>query len=172
MSGVAFTISLDDLQVRGGVAGIRRALTDRRPMLADIGAEIETSTLERFETNIAPDGSAWPQSLHSKVSGKPTLVRDGTLRDSVNFRVDGNDAVEIGAGGAASEYAAVHQVGATITAKGGALHFTLATGARVTVQSVKIPARPYLGLSAADREAIPQIVGEHLARAAAEGARL
>lgn len=167
MSGATFSIHLDDLAARAGFAAIHRALTDKRPMLADIGAELESSTLNRFETNIAPDGTPWTPSLHSHVTGKPTLVDEGNLRDSVHYVLDGGDAVEIGAGGVASDYAAIHQVGGTITAKGGALAFKLATGQFILAQSVKIPARPYLGVSAEDEAAIPEIALEHVSRAAA-----
>lgn len=170
MSGVAFSFHLDDVAARAGVSGWRQALGDLRPMLADIGAELESSTLNRFETNVAPDGKPWKQSLHSKVTGMPTLVGEGNLRDSVHYVLDGDSAVEIGAGGVARDYAAIHQVGGTITAKGGALGFTLATGQFINVKSVTLPARPYLGLSTEDEAAIPQIVLEHVFRTAARAA--
>lgn len=165
---VAIVIKIDDVGARAGLAGLIGALTDRRPMLEDIGAELESSTLNRFETNIGPDGKPWKPSLHAKLTGMPTLVNQGHLRDSVHYALDGNDAVEVGAGGVARNYAAIHQVGGTITAKGGALKFTLANGHFVRAKSVTLPARPYLGLSAADETAILDIVGEHLARAAGQ----
>lgn len=165
---VAIVIKLDDVSARAGLAGLIGALTDRRPMLDDIGAELESSTLDRFETNIGPDGTPWKPSLHSKLSGMPTLVNQGHLRDSVHYVLDGDAAVEVGAGGVARNYAAIHQVGGTITAKGGALKFTLANGQFMRTKSVTLPARPYLGLSAADETAILEIVGDHLARAAAQ----
>jgi len=170
MSGVAIEIRLEDAGAGAGLRALRELGANLRPVMDDIGAELESSTLDRFETNIAPDGSAWPQSLASKLTGKPTLVRNAYLRDSVHYRLDGDSAVEIGAGGIAADYAAIHQTGGVITAKGEALAFTLANGAFVQVQSVTIPARPYLGLSEADRLAIGDIVGDHLARAAAAGA--
>ncbi|MBA4792290.1 MAG: phage virion morphogenesis protein [Phenylobacterium sp.] len=170
MSGVAIEIQLEDAGAGAALRALRELGANLRPVMDDIGAELESSTLDRFETNIAPDGSAWPQSLASKLTGKPTLVRNAYLRDSVHYRLDGDSAVEIGAGGIAADYAAIHQTGGVITAKGEALNFTLASGAFVQVQSVTIPARPYLGLSDADRLAIGDIVGDHLARAAASGA--
>ncbi|MFD3263334.1 phage virion morphogenesis protein [Phenylobacterium ferrooxidans] len=165
--GVAFSLQLDDLAPRGAVAGWRQALSDLRPMLADIGAELESSTLNRFDSNLAPDGAPWKPSLHSQVTGMPTLVGEGNLRDSVHYVLDGDEAVEIGAGGVARDYAAIHQVGGVINTKGGALAFTLATGQFIRAKSVSLPARPYLGLSSQDEAAIPQIALEHLVRAAA-----
>ncbi|MFN3523933.1 MAG: phage virion morphogenesis protein [Phenylobacterium sp.] len=168
MSGVALTITFEDVSAGPILAQVRSALTDMRPLMQDIGAELENSTLDRFETNIAPDGTAWRPSLHSELTGKPTLVREGYLRDSVNYVLDGSDAVEVGAGGIAADYAAIHQTGGTITAKGpGGLAFTLASGEFVNVQSVTIPARPYLGISAQDDEAILEIALHYLADAAA-----
>ena len=104
--------------------------------------------------------------MRAQAKGGVTLVDEGYLRDSVHWRLDGDNAVEIGAGGIAAAYAAVHQVGATIEAKGpGGLRFQLATGEWVHAQRVTIPARPYLGISAADEAAIGEISAEHLTRA-------
>lgn len=168
MSGLAIVISYEDITAGPVIDALLKATGDLRPLMEDIGAEIESSTLDRFETNVAPDGTPWKQSLHSKVSGQPTLVEKGYLRDSVHYVLDGSDAVEIGAGGIAADYAGIHQTGGTITAKGpGGLRFALATGEFVNVQSVEIPARPYLGLSAADDQALLEIAFQHLARAAA-----
>jgi phage virion morphogenesis protein len=165
MSGLAISIQISSTGAATAFAALRQVNDDLRPVLDDIGAELESSTLERFETNVGPDGVAWPQSLRAQTSGGRTLVESGTLRDSVSYRVDGNHAVEVGAGGAAGAYAAIHQLGGTITAKGQALRFQLATGQWVTRKSVRIPARPYLGLSADDQVAVPEIVVDHWRRA-------
>jgi phage virion morphogenesis protein len=169
MSGLAFRIAIEEIGAKTALDALRLSGEHLGPLLEDIGAELESSTLERFDTNIAPDGTPWKPSLRAQATGGRTLVETSTLRDSVHYRVDGESAVEIGAGGAAGAYAAVHQFGATITAKGKALKFRLASGEFVQVRSVKIPARPYLGLSAADREAIPAIVVDHWQRAVAQG---
>jgi phage virion morphogenesis protein len=163
--GVAIHLTFDATRAGPMLGRLAAAARDLRPALDDIGAELESTTVERFQTNVAPDGHAWPQSLRARETGGRTLVERGYLRDSVSYRVDGQDAVEVGAGGIAGAYAAIHQVGGTITAKGKALKFRLATGAFVQVRSVRIPPRPYLGLSAADEVAIPEIVVDHLRRA-------
>ncbi|WP_374569684.1 phage virion morphogenesis protein [Phenylobacterium sp.] len=167
MTGVAIVISYEDISAGPAIDALLAATSDLRPLMEDIGAELESSTLDRFETNIAPDGTPWQRSLHSMVTGQPTLVDRGYLRDSVHYVLDGSDAVEVGAGGIAAAYAGMHQTGGVITAKGpGGLAFHLATGEFVNVQSVEIPARPYVGLSSADDQAILDIAFEHLARAA------
>lgn len=159
---VGLTITIQDADVLSGLRKMKAVADDLGPVLADIGAELESSTVKRFVTNLAPDGVPWPPSARAKATGRPTLVQFGDLRDSIHYVVEG-DAVEVGSN---LIYAGIHQVGGTISAKGKALAFTLHNGAFVMVQSVTIPARPYLGLSLNDNAAVLDIVGEHLARAA------
>lgn len=158
---VAFTLTVDHLEVRGRLVRLRDRVSDLTPVLDDIGAELESSTLERFETNIAPDGTPWEPSKRGAETKTPTLVLDGDLRDSIHYVVEG-DAVEVGSN---LIYSAIHQTGGTITAKGEALAFTVFGGDMVLVQSVTIPKRAYLGMSANDNDAVLQILGEHLVRA-------
>ncbi len=165
--GVALTFGLDVVAAEAGLDGIVARLTDKRPMLEDIGAELESSTLERFVTNVGPDGQPWKPSLRAKLKGGRTLVHTGMLQGSVHYVVDGQDAVEVGAGGPAGKYAAIHQTGGRITAKGQALKFQLASGQFIQVAGVDIPARPYLGLSLANRTAIIEIAQDHAAGAGA-----
>ena len=162
---VGLTITVQDADVLSGLRKMKAVADDLGPVLADIGAELESSTVKRFVTNVAPDGVPWPPSARAKATGRPTLVQHGDLRDSIHYVVDG-DAVEVGSN---LIYAGIHQVGGTISAKGKALAFTLHNGPFVMVQSVTIPARPYLGLSSNDNAAVLDIVGEHLARAAVGG---
>lgn len=157
MSGVSFEIYLDQTGAAAAITRLQGVFADPRPMLEDIGLEIETSTVERFETNVAPDGVAWQPSIRARETGSKTLVEQGFLRDSFSYRVDG-EGVEIGS---ALKYAAVHQVGGEISAKGEALRFRLATGQFVSKKTVRIPARPMLGLSAEDQRIIPEIALEH-----------
>lgn len=162
---VALTITVQDANVLAGLRKMKAVAEDLGPVLADIGAELESSTVKRFVTNVAPDGVPWPPSARALATGRPTLVQFGDLRDSIHYVVDG-DAVEVGSN---LVYAGIHQMGGTITAKGKALAFTLFNGAFVQTKSVTIPARPYLGMSSNDNAAVLDIVGEHLARAAVAG---
>lgn len=167
MSSFALKLSLDDASAMKGVGALLSALGDLRPVLTEIGAELEKSTLDRFETGVGPDGTPWKPSRRALETGTQTLVESSSLRDSVHYVVDG-DGVEIGAGGPAGAYAAIHQFGGTITAKNGYLKFRLSSGGFASVKSVDIPARPYIGLSAQDEREIPAIVGAHLARVAGQ----
>lgn len=162
MSGFALNLTLDDASAMKGVGALLASLGNLRPVLNEIGAELEKTTLDRFETGVGPDGIAWKPSRRAAETGGQTLVESTALRDSVHYVAD-DHGVEIGAGGPAGAYAPIHQFGGTITAKDGYLKFRLGSGAFVSVKSVTIPARPYVGLSAEDERTIPSIVGAHLA---------
>lgn len=160
---VALNISFEDLAIRqaaDGLIALDRNL--RGELLAPIGSALEFSTVERFDTNVGPDGQAWAPSYRALLQGGRTLANRGHLRDSIHFVLE-DEAVEIGT---ADMRAGVHQFGATITAKsGGGLSFRLADGAHRVVQSVTIPARPFLGLSATDRGVVVQLAEDALAKA-------
>lgn len=162
MTGVAFTLTIDDVGVHAGLSSLYARVTDLTPVLEDIGAELESSTIERFETNIAPDGTPWEPSARARETGTPTLVFNTDLRESIHYVIEG-DAVEVGSN---LIYSAIHQTGGTITAKGEALAFTLFSGAFVLAQSVSIPKRSFLGMSANDNQRTLDILGRHLALAA------
>lgn len=157
------TLTYDDLGLRraaDGLAALGRDLGAE--VLTPIGALLESTTVERFDTNVGPDGQAWEPSYRARISGGRTLVDKGHLRDSIHYVVEAA-AVEIGS---AHETAAVHQFGAVIHAKTGAgLNFTLADGLRVTVDTVQIPERPFVGLSAEDGELVEGVGVDALARA-------
>lgn len=162
---VAYTLTIDNDDVLSGLRRMRAVGEDLRPVLTDIGAELEGSTVKRFISNVAPDGTPWKASLRAEKTGTPTLVLKSNLRDSIHYVVEAN-AVSVGS---SLIYAKVHQTGAVITAKGGALAFTLYGGSFVTVRSVTLPKREYLGMSANDNQATLEIVGDHWARAARGG---
>lgn len=165
---VALNISFDDLQIRSaadGLIALDRKLDEE--LLTPIGAHLEATTMERFETNLAPDGTPWLPSLRAKLTGTRTLVEEGNLRSHIYHVVSAN-AVEVGS---PDVYSAVHQFGATISAKtSGGLSFRLADGAHRVVQSVEIPARPFLGLSTDDTGMIVRLSEDALARAITTGA--
>lgn len=165
---VALNISFDDLQIRTAADGLIALDQNlQTELLAPIGGALEASTVERFETSLGPDGQPWEPSLRAKITGGKTLAHHGHLRDSIHFVLE-EGAVEIGS---ADIRAGVHQFGATIHAKTGAgLNFTLADGLRVTVDTVTIPERPFLGLSSDDRGEVIQLGEDALARAVAAGA--
>lgn len=140
-------MKLDDAEIRAGLMNLIAFGRDPSPAMADIAALGESSTRMRFRTQTGPDGTRWKPSLRAQISGGRTLTKDGHLSGSVGSG-SGRDYAEWGVN---RIYAAIHQFGGVIKALGRALRFRLATGGFVTVRQVRIPARPYLGVSDEDR---------------------
>jgi phage virion morphogenesis protein len=140
---------------------------DRGRLLHSIGVEMEEQTKERFETKKSPDGDSW-KALAQKtlvyyaskglLGARSILVGEGTLRDSITSEVQGGAwSILVGA---AMEYAAIHQWGGEIKPKAAKALFVPGYG---MLQKVTIPARPYLGVSPDDTEAIEAAAAAFLA---------
>lgn len=173
--GVSVEIKVTGAEEIG--AALRR-LQDRAgnlaPALRAIGVSLVTSTHHRFERQSGPDGKAWKPLAGStlmgragkkavrergkiggveyvkltakaekRVAGAKILRRDGRLFQSITHMVLG-DRLLVGTNVA---YAAIHQLG----------------GDAGRGRKVKIPARPYLGIDAADRAEILATVEDYLA---------
>ena len=154
-------ITIDDTGVRQGLARLLARGENLAPAMDEIGNMLVNSVLSRFQTRNGPDGKPWKPSIRALTEGGVTLTDRGHLRDSITHRT-GPDSVEVGTN---LTYAAIHQFGGTIKAKTArGLKFRI--GDRwSTKQSVDIPARPFLGLDAGDRDEITEILRDHLAEA-------
>lgn len=124
----------------------------------EIGEYLVSSTQERFRTETAPDGSQWPQSIRAREEGGQTLSDTRRLRNSITY-VARPDKVMVGTN---DQRAATHQYGATIRPKRArALKFKI--GNRwAQKQEVRIPARPFIGISDEDQEAVNDIIIDRL----------
>jgi phage virion morphogenesis protein len=168
MTAAVFEAVLDDSLVLGALDRLAAAAADSGPLLRIIGDYGVDTTKRRFEAQAAPDGTPWA-ALNSayaamKPSGYNILFLSGALLNSQHW-VAGIGEVKWGSG---MIYAAAHQWGAVITPKTAkALVFKTGLGGAQTVrvQSVTLPARPYLGLSAEDRIEIPLLAQDYLIRA-------
>lgn len=135
---------------------------DRSALMAAIAESLRTSTDERFDTETSPDGVAWKRSIRASGGGK-TLTDSSRLRNSIHARSSEKGA-EIGTN---TIYAATHQFGEsgrTIRAKNKRMLAFQIGGKwyRKKQVTIKIPARPYLGLSDDDREEIIELMEEAL----------
>ncbi len=168
MAGAFLEFTLNDDAVMQGLSRLEEGVRDAQPLLSTIGSYGVRSTQERFISETAPDGSRWApwNPAYAELRGGGSiLTRSGALMGSLNARAGLNEV----SWGATMKYAAVHQFGATIKAKNApALAFQLG-GARglapvfwVRVKSVTIPARPYLGINADDREEIVALTGDYM----------
>lgn len=132
--------------------------TNPEPLLSSIAFLGEASTRERFRIQTGPDGQRWKPSLRAQLTGGKTLTKDGHLGDSITSTAD-KHAAEWGTN---RIYAAIHQFGGVIKAKGtGGLRFKI--GERWSnKRQVSIPARPFLGISADDQQDILELASNYI----------
>lgn len=170
-------VTLDDEAAQTAFARLVQAGTQMQPLMQEIGEFLAETTKQRFQTSTGPDGHRWAPNTETtyvnllgrykgsfgktgkisaagsrRASGKKPLIGEtGALSTTINYRA-GSDFVEIGS---PMVYAGVQQFGAK------ARSFT---GGKAPWGD--IPARPFLGLSASDRDGLLDITGDYLERAA------
>lgn len=118
-----------------------------RPALLKIGEKLKESTHQRFSNKTGPDGHAWLSNAESTIERKGrdfALTDGGTLGNTINYQA-GIDELLIGS---PMEYAAMMQFGGTKS------EFLNLWG--------DIPARPFLGVSDADKNELLRILEHHL----------
>ncbi len=135
-----------------GMDQIRHRLTalagrDLSHPMALIAAHLETATRHRFGWGTSPDGKAWKPSKRVLAHGGQTLVKSTILRDSITSRSSDKEA-EVGTN---VIYGAIHQLGGQAGRK----------------HAVRLPARPYLGLSSRDGQVVEKIIADFLRKSLA-----
>lgn len=148
MAGVQIELTLQGLDL-AAAALTRLAETDLEDLAFTIGQLLESSTQARIaEEKRSPDGAAWApwsaRHARTREARHSLLVQDNHLTTSVQNYTTGT-TVRVGSN---LVYAAIHQFG----------------GQAGRGRKVTIPARPYLGLSDADRTAIAELVTDTLER--------
>lgn len=163
MSGVSISVTVVDQETRRAFDTLSVVMRSTQPVMHAIGVALVGSTHQRFVTQTDPDGQAWQALNPEYAKGKRNsriLTESGRLRDSINAQA-GRDEVRIGTN---VIYGRIHQEGGTIEAKN-ASHLFFRMGDRfVQVDSVTLPARPYLGISRDDEAEISEIVFSFLDR--------
>lgn len=165
---VQLSATLDDFGIAEDFDSLAASAEDMTDLMGLIGSQLINGARERIgQTNVGPDGVAWPKSLRAKEVGGLTLHDSGRLLASI----DSEAAADHVTTGSNLIYAGVHQEGAVIRpVNGKALAFTLANGDRAVVGSVTIPARPYLGISDEDRMSIEDVALVHFEALLGRGA--
>ncbi|MBI2769994.1 MAG: phage virion morphogenesis protein [Burkholderiales bacterium] len=195
MSGVSARVIAQD--VDGLVPALQRlALLGRapRPLWKALGTYGENSTRERFKTGVGPDGVRWKISRRVRKFGGQTLVRSTRLLRGITNRAD-NDGAEWGTN---AVYGAIHQFGGEIkkAARSGTVrlrldsksallrqkdHRHLAVFAKAThkraaekaftgkAHTIRMPARPYLGVNEQDGREMLAISLDVIDQAAGNG---
>ncbi len=129
------------------VAGAVKKMANRKLLMATIGETLVSGTIKRFADEQDPQGQKWEKSERAKAESGVTLTETGRLRKSIDYAATPNKVMV----GSNVAYARIHQLGGTIKPKNGkALKFNGKDGKPVFVKQVNIPARPYIGVSAAD----------------------
>ncbi|MFO1421184.1 MAG: phage virion morphogenesis protein [Candidatus Competibacteraceae bacterium] len=144
MAGASTGISIefDDAELQAALKKLAAKIGDLTPFFRDIGEELLNSTRERFRAQRSPAGVPWealsPAYAQRKRKNRDKILTlDGRLRGTLNYRA-GPDELRIGT---PLIYGATHQFGRP---------------------EKNIPARPFLGLSDADRAAIQAALADWL----------
>lgn len=136
MADVALEVALDAAQnarLTARFRELRERFANLEPLLEAVGAEVESQTRRRLDAEKrGPDGEPWPAWSAAYAAGRHgghSLLRsEGGLLDSLRHEAGPEEAVI----GSHLVYAAIHQFGGAAAGQ------------------AALPARPYLGLAAAD----------------------
>lgn len=166
-------IDADDRLVIDALRQIAGRIGNLSPALQDIGLTLAESTTRRFDTSTGPDGQRWAANSqttilqylgvyngsYSKQTGKisakgseraatkrPLIGETRSLSSTIAWQMVGKTSVEVGSH---LIYAGVQQFGANKRAFGDA-------------PWGDIPARPFLGVSEADRQDILDILSDYM----------
>jgi phage virion morphogenesis protein len=180
MAGAHITTTIDDAQARAALE--RHADPGTANLMPRLGEYLERSTKDRFKTQTAPDGRKWEDfaplkeryKRRKKYNKDKILTLRGYLRSQIRHQVLAADKVAVGTN---TKYAGVHQEGGTIEqlaqsrkvryrSVAGRVLFAGAKHKRGVTErwvergayTVNIPARPFLGISAADDVEIREII--------------
>lgn len=192
MAGVSFT--LDDDVALDSLNRLKRAAGDLPGAYHALGAHFVFSTQRNIELETAPDGQKWrplsPRTAEKRIGRGRSARKRGyshilrltaRLYQSISYEVL-QDGVQWGTN---VVYGRIHQLGGEIDMQPRQGTVTMknirrrgnrfvragtkdATSRVVSIRghTVNIPARPFLGISAMDRQEVPEIVADHLRKEA------
>jgi phage gpG-like protein len=171
VTGATIAYTLDSSAYTGAVAKLGGVL--KSGLLKAVGVALVEETQHRFDAGVDVWGVKWQPLLpaYAAIKRGPGILRASLmLQRSITFQVSGS-TVSVGSN---RVYAAVHQFGAVIKAKNGkGLAFLLGGNESkhnkggfhlIQVQSVTIPARPYLGFGPKDERAVLEVLGREVTR--------
>ena len=140
---------------------VLRQAGDHTKLMHTIGSLLESNTKDRINTGVGTDDKPWQKSWRAKMQGGTTLRDTSRLYNSITYNiVDGGKRVVVGTN---VKYAPVMHFGATIKARSGKyLKFKTTMGGWAQIQSVIIPARPFLGMSVDDSQEVLFEIEEYL----------
>jgi phage virion morphogenesis protein len=165
------TVKVNDRQVLDSLGQLVNKAKNMRPAFAEIGEELLDTTKRRFNSATGPDGKAWAANspvtvarylgnysssfkkdgslskagMAKSAAKKPLTGETKSLERTINYQLTGDTGVTVGS---PMVYAAMQQFGGTKA------QFPHLWG--------NIPARPFLGISPADKQNILDIIGSYL----------
>lgn len=169
MAGV--TLEFVGREALSAISAAADALATPTPLQRDLGELLLIIHQARFRAQVAPDGTPWQALSPGYLKRKPknknkVLTLDGNLRNTLRYQIDGDDLLF----GTDRPYGAIHQFGGQIErqARQSTVYFrqeksgevgrrfvrkdksNFAQDVKVGPYTISMPARPWLGLSAAD----------------------
>lgn len=181
-------IELDHKEASVALARAGVVLADLKPLWRDFGEYLQIAHRQRFRDQVSPEGNQWqalsPRYLARKRKNKDKILRlDGYLANTLRYEVGAQELLF----GSDRKYAAIHQFGGEIkkAERTATLFFRrrrdgsvgsrfvkksrsdFAQDVAVGAHTTTMPARPFLGVSAADGDELVQITLRHLERALA-----
>lgn len=174
MTGISITVELNDLGARNALRDLLARIENPRGFYEGVGILLQEAAIARFSEERGPDGAPWTSLKPATIRARTrkgqlplTILRSNSkgmsgspLAGSINY-VASNDDVRVGS---PKVYAAIHQLGGTIEKQAGSRYMVGRRFAKrdqeggkdvaIKAHTITIPARPYIGISAADQEAI------------------
>lgn len=185
MSGISIKIGLADDEASASLQQLLDRMDDRLGFFKGVGERLVASSAENFRRQSGPDGTPWLSLRPATIAARErkgqvplTILRSNSkgqigssLAGSINYAATA-DSVRIGS---PKITAAIHQLGGTIqkppskrwmAGRRFAKRAEHPEGAEVDIRahSIRIPARPYLGISKADEAAILEDAEDWLTR--------
>lgn len=174
MTGISISVDLQEATARQALRDLLARMENPRGFYKGVGELLLASTSRRFEAETGPDGKPWaplkPSTIRARTKNKQLPLKilrsnskgkaGSSLAGSINY-IATDDEVRVGS---PVIYAAIHQLGGTIEKQAGSRYMVgrrfakrdKEGGADVAIKAhtITIPARPYIGISAADQEGI------------------
>lgn len=149
-------LTFDDVKVKAALERVRLALPiggNMTPVMGSLGRVLKTGAQQRFREQKTPEGTPWKPSQRVLSEGGQTLRLTGRLRNSLTYKAD-HASVEVGTN---VLYARIHQLGGIAGRK-------TFSGVGPPNRS-RLPARPYLGASEADKLELLDTLSDYLGKA-------
>lgn len=139
-----------------------KKMADKKALMASVGEALVSGTIKRFIREEDPKGNAWEKSRRAQDEGGQTLSDTARLRKSIDYAATPARVMV----GSNVKYARIHQLGGVIKPKKGKyLKFKGKKGKDMFVKQVKIPARPFIGISDADMKEVRATMQDFLSGA-------